>query len=87
MVGTSHPTGGLIQLPPQEIAGLNSRPYDQGNQWVFISPDHKGPRLFLRRVRGFGGGPRLTIAMIFGEASTRWEFVISGGLPFVGAYK
>ena len=32
------------------IAGL------KGNQWVFISPDHKGPRLFLGRslVGGVG---------------------------------
>ena len=33
------------------IAGLI-----KGNQWVFISPDHTGPRLFLGGVRGPGGG-------------------------------
>ena len=42
------------RTPPPEIrvliAGLI-----KGNQRVFISPDHKGPRLFLGGVRGPGG--------------------------------
>ena len=32
------PKGTPLCHPPQEIAGPNSRPYDQGNQWVFIVP-------------------------------------------------
>ena len=46
MAGQPTPPG--PRTPPRNkglIAGLI-----KGNQWVFISPDHKGPRLFL------GGG-------------------------------
>ena len=40
----------FLALAAGLIAGLI-----KGNQWVFISPDHKGPRLFLERVRFYGG--------------------------------
>ena len=54
-------TGILATAPPKAtftprnkglIAGLV-----KGNQWVFISPDHKGPRLFLGGNVALGGGP------------------------------
>ena len=40
---------------PQEIAGPNCRPEKKGNQWVFIVPDHKGPRLFIGGNVALGG--------------------------------
>ena len=42
-------------VPPQK-QGFNSRPYLRDSNGVFISPDHKEPRLFLGGVRGPGGG-------------------------------
>ncbi len=37
----------LAQATPPRSKGLTAG-LIKGNQWVFISPDHKGPRLFLR---------------------------------------
>ena len=53
-------SSGEVYIWCQLLSGwFNSRPKLKGNQWVFRSPYHKGPRLFLGGVRGQGGG-RLT---------------------------
>ena len=63
---------------PQEIAGPNSRPKIKGNQWVFIVPDHKGPRLFLGGFHVALGGT----GALDSHGSGWKEMVPAVGAPF-----
>ena len=59
--GPRNNQGNPIAAPPQSGAPPRNKGLIfgliKGNQWVFISPDHKGPRLFLGGNVALGGSP------------------------------